>query len=88
MNWTPYVIVWICMGAGTLGLALYRKLLANREDDRLHVDAWQAPQVTQQETMAHKLHMVDRYGETLSVLTVLGGLVLGIAYLYVALARG
>lgn len=87
MNWTPYMIVWICLGVATLSLALYRKLLANKEDDCLHIDAWQEPKVAQQVTVARKLHTVDLYGETLSVVTVLGGLILGIAYVYVALTR-
>jgi hypothetical protein len=88
MNWTPFVIAWMCLGVATLGLALYRKFLAMREDDYIHIEGWRAPQVAAQETMARKMHAIDRFGETLSVLTVLGGLVLAFAWVYAALNRG
>jgi hypothetical protein len=88
MNWTPYVIAWMCMGVATLGLALYRKFLAMKEDDYIHIEEWRAPEVLRQETMAKKIHAIDRFGETLSVLTVVGGLALGIAYIYAGLVRG
>ncbi len=88
MNWTPYVIAWMCMGVATLGLALYRKFLAMKEDDYIHIEAWRAPEVAKQETMARKLHSIDRYGEALSVLTIVGGLILAFAYIYAALSRG
>jgi hypothetical protein len=87
MNWTPYVIAWMCLGVATLGLAVYRKFLAMKEDDYIHIEEWKAGEVVKQETMAHKMRSIDRYGEALSVLTVLGGLVLGIAYLYAVISR-
>jgi hypothetical protein len=88
MNWTPFVIAWMCLGVATLGLALYRKFLAMREDDYIHIEGWRAPQVAAQETMAHKMHAIDRVGETLSVLTVVAGLALAFAYVYAMLNRG
>jgi len=87
MNWTPYVIAWICLGAATLGLALYRKFLSMREDDLIHPEAWNTELVSRQEVMSRRMHAIDRYGEALSVLTVLGGLVLAIAWVYAALSR-
>jgi len=45
MNWTPYLIVWICLGVATLGLALYRKFLTMKEDDYIHVEDWKAGEV-------------------------------------------
>ncbi len=88
MNWMPYVIVWIAVGAGTLGLALYRKFLAMKEDDYIHIEAWRAPEVNAQQVMAKRMHAIDRWGETLSVLTLVGGLVLALAWLYGQLNRG
>ena len=87
MNWTPFVIVWICFGVATLGLALYRKFLSARDDERLHIDAWQAPQADAQAFMARKMHTIDRVGETFTVVTVLGGLTLAVAYVFAALSR-
>lgn len=87
MNWTPYLVAWICFGAATLGLALYRKVLTAREDERLHIDAWQTAQADAQALMARRMHTIDRVGETLTVLTVLGGLTLAIAYVFAVLSR-
>lgn len=86
-NWTPYVVGWVLLGVATLGLALYRKLLTLKEDDYIHVEAWSAPQVAAQERVAHRMHRIDRFGETLSVLTVLGGLALSFAYVLEAINR-
>jgi hypothetical protein len=88
MNWKPLVVAWIFLGVATLGLALYRKFLSMKEEDYIHLEAWRAPRVAAQETMARKMHAIDRCGETLSVLTVLGGLVLAFAWVYAALNRG
>lgn len=85
MNLTPYVIAWILLGAGTLGLALYRKFQTMKEDDYIHIEGWRAPQVTEQEVMAHKFHLIDRVGETLTALTVFGALALGFAWIYARL---
>lgn len=85
MNWTPFVIAWMCLGVATLGLALYRKFLSMKEDDYIHIEGWRAPQVAEQETMAHKMHTIDRVGEALSVSTVLTGLILAFAYVYAIL---
>jgi hypothetical protein len=85
MNLTPYVIAWMLLGAGTLGLALYRKFQTMKEDDYIHIEPWRAPQVAAQQTMAHKFHTIDRVGELLSVLTVLGALALAFAWIYAQL---
>jgi hypothetical protein len=88
MNWTHYVIAWICLGVATLGLALYRKFLSRKEDSCVHIEGWKAPQVAAQENMAHRMHLIDCLGEALSVLTVFAGLVLAFGYVYAILNRG
>lgn len=87
MNWTPFLAIWICLGAVTLGLALYRKFLAMKEDDYIHVEDWKATDVEKQEVTARRFHAIDRWGETLTIVTVAAGLLLAIAYLYVAFSR-
>lgn len=82
MNLTPYVIAWILLGVATLGLALYRKFVTMREDDYIHIEDWRKGEVAQQEVMARKIHSIDRFGEALSVFTVIGGLALAVAYIY------
>ena len=87
MNWTFFVAAWICLGVATLGLALYRKFLTMREDDYIHIEQWRAPEVEQQQAMARKIHSIDKYGETLTILTLLGGLALAIAWIYAAVSK-
>jgi hypothetical protein len=88
MNWTPYLIVWICLGVATLGLALYRKFLTMKEDDYIHVEGWKAAEVAKQEAAAHKFHAIDRWGEALTILTTVAGLVLAVGYVYASFLRG
>lgn len=88
MDWTPYVIAWMCLGVVTLGLALYRKFLSMKEDGYIHIEGWRAPQVAEQENMAQEMHTIDRVGEALSLLTVLAGVVLAFRYVYAILNRG
>ena len=88
MNWTPYLIVWICLGVATLGLALYRKFLTMKEDDYIHVEDWKAAEVAKQEAVAHKFHAIDRWGEALTILTTVAGLALAVTYVYAAHIRG
>jgi hypothetical protein len=56
MNWTPFLAIWICLGAVTLGLALYRKFLAMKEDDYIHVEDWKTTDVEKQEVTARRFH--------------------------------
>ena len=88
MSWTPYLVIWICLGVATLGLALYRKFLTMKEDDYIHVEDWEAGEIAKQKAAAGKFHSLDRWGEALTILTVVAGLMLAGAYLYAALFRG
>jgi hypothetical protein len=87
MNWTPFLAIWICLGAVTLGLALYRKFVTMKEDDYIHVEPWETAEVAKQQTTAHRVHTIDRWGEGLTIVTVAAGLLLAVAYLYVAFSR-
>jgi hypothetical protein len=82
MTLTPYVAAWAVLGIATLGVALYRKFVSMKEDDLIHVEEWRKKQVLEQVAVAHKLDVIDRVGETLTVLTVIGGILLAGIYLY------
>ena len=84
MSMTPLIVLWVCLGALTLGLGLYRKILSMKEDDFLHIAEGEAKLIPQQVNLARKLDWIDRVGETLTVITVVLGLVLGGLYLYQA----
>jgi hypothetical protein len=84
MNLTPFVIVWSILALVVLGLALYRKLVANHEDDLIHIGPGEEKMIPQQVQMATKLAAVDRWGKTLTVFAFVFGLVIAATYLYQA----
>jgi hypothetical protein len=82
MNLTPIVMLWAVLGLATLGLALYRKMMTQNEQDVVHLGAGEEKQIPQQADLVKKLAVVDKWGKTLTVVTVLLGLVLAGGYLY------
>ena len=82
MNLTPIVIVWAVLGLATLGLALYRKIMTMQEQDVVHLGPGEETEIPKQVELAKKLVSVDRWGKTLTVITVLFGLFLAGGYLY------
>jgi hypothetical protein len=83
---TPYVIFWAVLGFGTLALALYRKFVSMKEDDYLHLSAGEEHLIPQQVATFNKLGTIDRWGVTMTIVTVGLGLVLAGFYLYRAAA--
>jgi hypothetical protein len=81
-NYLPFLILWGLMALSVLAPILWRKSVASGEDDSLHVlnDAQTA--VPHQVALAHKLDVIDRWGKTLTVVTVLYGLALAAVYFY------
>jgi len=65
-----------------LSLAGYRRLVANHEDDLVHLGDADAVVINAQKSMADRLSWIDKWGKILTVLTVALGLVLGSIYLY------
>jgi hypothetical protein len=84
MNLTPFVILWSILALAVLGLALYRKLIANHEDDLIHIGPGEEKLIPQQVQIAAKLEIVDRWGKTLTVIVAAAGLLIAAAYLYQA----
>jgi hypothetical protein len=84
MTFTPYVILWSILALTILGLALYRKFVANREEDLVHLGPGEEKEIPKQVQLAVKLETVDRWGKTLTVVAAAFGLVLAAAYLYEA----
>jgi hypothetical protein len=75
MNSTLFVL-WAILAALVLGLAFYRKLVADREDDSLHVGPGEEKIILEQKHIAARLATLDRWGKTLTVITVAYGLVI------------
>jgi hypothetical protein len=84
---TQLVIVWTVLGAVTLALALYRKILAMREDPYVHLDEGEQRLIPSQVAGFRRIGAVDRWGITLTIVTAVFGLGLAALYLYQAIPR-
>jgi len=84
---TTFVIFWAILGLATLALALYRKFVSMREDDYLHLSAGEERYIPQQVATFHKIGVIDRWGISLTIVTVILGLALAALYLYQAAMR-
>ena len=74
--------IWAVLTAAVLILAIYRRTIANQEDDRVHVLEGEAHLIHQQEVVAHKLDVIDRWGKSITVFVLVYGLGLASYYLY------
>jgi hypothetical protein len=82
----PYVSLWVLLAAVVLGLALYRKFVSAHEEDRyVHISEGEARLIPHQVAVNHKIGVIDRCGEILTVVTLFAGIVLAVIYLYVVL---
>jgi hypothetical protein len=85
MNAIPYVGAWMLLATVVLGLALYRKFVANDADNYVHMAEGEARLLPHQIAVNHKIDKIDRWGEILTVVTLVAGLALAFAYFYNAL---
>jgi len=81
---TPAVVIWVILAIVTLGLALYRKLISAGEEDLIHLGPGEERRIPEQIALAGKLKAIDRWGKTLTVITVAIGLAMAGVYLYQA----
>ena len=84
---TAFVIFWAILGTATLALALYRKFVSMREDDYLHLAASEERLIPQQVATFRKIGSIDKWGITMTIVTVALGLALAALYLYQAAMR-
>jgi hypothetical protein len=83
-NFTPAVVAWSILAIATLGLALYRKLISAGEEDLIHLGPGEEGRIPQQVVLAGRLKAIDRWGKSLTVVTVVIGLAIAAVYLYQA----
>jgi hypothetical protein len=75
----PLVVSWALLATAVLALALYRRVVANKEDDYVHVSV----DVTAQQTaVAKKLEVIDKWGKILTIAAAVFGLILCLLFLY------
>ncbi|HTQ52810.1 MAG TPA: hypothetical protein VMI94_00025 [Bryobacteraceae bacterium] len=79
VNLLPYAAFWALLAIAVISLIIYRKSVSSQEDDSIHLEG---NMPSEQTAMAHKLASIDRWGKTLTVITVVYGLVLAAIYMY------
>ncbi len=82
MQLTTYVVVWSCLAIIVLALALIRYLVSLHEDDNIHLGSSEKGLITKQMVFFRHLDAIDRWGKTLTVVALLGGLLLASLFLY------
>ncbi len=88
MNLVPYLVTWIPLAVVVLVLAIYRNVIASREDETIHVLESDASAVSAQVNLSHKLEVVERWGKILTVVVVVYGLAIAGMYLYYIWQQG
>ncbi|MBM3727277.1 MAG: hypothetical protein FJW40_17875 [Acidobacteria bacterium] len=73
---------WGLLALSVVVLFGYRMLITNHEDDNIHLREKEATLVHDQEVLAHKVEVVDRWGKILTVITVLSGMALAATFVY------
>ena len=79
----PYLAVWAVLVVILVVLYIYRRRIALKDDETLHVLDADVGMVAQQAAVAKKLEVVDRWGKILTILVVLYSLALAALYIYI-----
>ena len=79
---TLSVSIWAVMALIVLGLAIYRKIIANKEDDTMHLSDAEVNLITEQNVLSRKLEAVDKWGKLLTIVVVAYGLIIAGVILY------
>jgi hypothetical protein len=86
MNYMPYIVSWGALATVVIVLAIYRKMVAGKEDDFLHVDGGQV--VEQQAALSKKLDAIDKWGKGLTIVAFVYALIIGGLFMYNAWVEG
>lgn len=82
MLMTPFAIVWTAIAAVTVGLALYRRVVSAHETDIVYLGTGEEGNIPRQKALATRLNWIDKWGKSLTVVTLVFGLALLSIYLY------
>jgi len=80
VNFVPFVILWGVLAVVVLALIVWRKGVTWHNDNTLRL--LDAGAVSQQAVVTHKLDLIDKWGKTLTAITVIFGLLIAVAYAY------
>lgn len=81
MNFLPHLVILGILGAIVGGLAFYRRLVAEKEDDTVHLTG-STDSIKEQEAIAAKLSVIDKWGKLSTVVLVIYGLIVAGLYVY------
>ena len=81
MNLSPYVSIWVVLAVEVLALGGYRILIARRNDESLDVMEKDGRVIEEQKRAYKKIVALDRWGQSLTILTIAYGLVIVIVHL-------
>ena len=76
----PFVISWSVLAVTVIALIAWRKTVTAHFDYTLKLQDVGA--VSQQATGTHKLDVIDRWGKILTGISLVSGLMIGLAYAY------
>ncbi|HEY7387539.1 MAG TPA: hypothetical protein VH640_03470 [Bryobacteraceae bacterium] len=79
-NFTPFAIFWLVLAVTILGLAAYRALVSEHEEDALHLS--NPREMAHQLTITHRLDLIDRWGKLLTIAAAVYSLLLAAGYAY------
>ena len=82
LNLLPFAVSWAVLALFVIALIVIRKSVAAGEDDTLHVMEGDAGMIPRQQQMAHKLEVIDRWGKSLTIVTIVFGLIVGGLWVY------
>ena len=80
MQLTTYIMIWSFLALIVLALALIRYLLSLHEDNNIHISPAHKRLIPRQIAIFGKLDAIDRWGKTLTVVALAGGLALAALY--------
>jgi len=81
MDFLPYISIWAVLAVWVLALGGYRIMVARRDDATLDVLERNDHVIAQQKLAIQKIGAIDRWGMSLTVVTILYGLAIVVVYL-------
>lgn len=73
---------WIVLAVSVALLAIYRGLVARKDDEFVHLGHNEGPLVESQAMLGTKINALDRWGKVLTAVTFIYGAVVAGVYLY------
>ena len=84
--WTTNIAIWAVLTTVVVVLAIGRRRIAIRADERPNLLDAHAAAIPAQDEVARKLAIIDRWGKTLTVVSIFYLLSIAVAFIYSSLA--